>query len=471
MSRQMHLNAFDMTCVGHQSPGLWRHPQDQSHRYRDLSYWTDLARLLERGRFDSLFIADVLGVYDVYRDGAEASLVDATQVPVNDPMMSVSAMAAVTEHLGFGITVSSTYEKPYAFARRMSTLDHLSKGRVGWNIVTSYLESAARNLGLEVQVGHDQRYEVAEEFMTVCYKLWESSWEDDAVVRDRERGVFTEPSKVHEIAHKGEYFDVPGLFLCEPSAQRTPTLFQAGASPRGRDFAARHAEAIFTTGTRPEIMRRSITSTREAAERLGRDPASIKFFALMTVITAPTDEEAHAKHDDYRRFASLDGALSLYGGWSGLDLSTLDPDEPLRYVETDAVRSAVSAFSDADPDREWTTRQIAEWVSVGGMGPVIVGSPATVADELERWVEEADIDGFNLAYAITPGTFEDLVDLVVPELQERGRVRREYDGTTLRENLLGPGQTRLRDDHPAARFAHRPGRPSPLDPLTAGGRS
>lgn len=448
MTRQIHLNAFDMTCVAHQSPGLWRHPSDQSHRYTDLSYWTDLAKLLERGRFDSLFIADVVGIYDVYRDSPETAIREAAQIPVGDPLMAVSAMAAVTEHLGFGITVSLTYEKPYAFARRLTTLDHLTNGRIGWNIVTSYLESAARNLGMERQIRHDQRYDLGEEFLEVCYKLWESSWEDGAVVRDAGSGTYTDPSRVHAIGHHGQFFDVPGIFLSEPSPQRTPTLYQAGASARGQDFAARHAEAIFTIGTRPEALAPSVRATREAAERAGRDPRSLKFSSLATVITAPTDEEAHAKHRDYLRYASIDGALTFYGGWSGLDLSGYDPSQPLAYVETDAVQSAVSAFSDADPDRTWTPAEIGRWIGIGGMGPVIVGSPATVADELQRWVDVADIDGFNLAYAVTPGTFVDLVDLVVPELQRRGAVRTEYEGTTLRENLYGAGQQRLREDHP-----------------------
>jgi FMN-dependent oxidoreductase (nitrilotriacetate monooxygenase family) len=449
-SRRIHLNAFDMTCVAHQSPGLWRHPQDQSHRYRDIDYWTDLARLLEKGRFDSLFIADVLGVYDVYQDSAIASIVGADQIPVNDPLMQISAMAAVTKHLGFAITVSSTYEKPYAFARKLSTLDHLSKGRVGWNIVTSYLESAARNLGLDHQVPHDRRYELADEFLEVCYKLWEYSWDDDAVVRDQANGVFTRPDGIRPIEHKGTYFEVPGYHLCEPSPQRTPVLFQAGASPAGRAFAARHAEAIFITGTRPEVLRPKVKDIRNLLEASNRDPRSVKIFPLITVVTAATDEEAQAKYRDFLHYASYDGALALYGGWSGLDLSGYDPGQPLKYIETEAVRSAVEAFTTADPDRTWTPREIANWVTVGGMGPVLVGGPGKIADELERWADEADVDGFNLAYAITPGTFEDLVEYVVPELQRRQRVRTEYDGATLRENLLG--QPRLRDDHPAARY-------------------
>ena len=451
--RRLHLNAFDMTCVVHQSPGLWRAPGDQSHRWSDLGYWTDLARLLERGGFDALFVADVLGVYDVYRDGPATALAEGTQVPVGDPLLAVSAMAAVTERLGFALTVSLTYEQPYSLARRLSTLDHYTRGRVGWNVVTSYLESAAKNLGMTTQLDHDERYELAEEFLEVCYALWEGSWEDDAVVRDAERGVFTDPAKVHAVGHHGRFFDVPGIALVDPTPQRTPAIFQAGASPRGTAFAARHAEGVFVTGTRTEVLRPQVDRLRAAAAAEGRDPASVKVFTLMTVVTAPTDAEAWAKHAELAAHVSYDGALTLYAGWSGLDLSAYPPDEPLRYAQTQAVRSAVSAFSDADPDREWTPREIAAWVGIGGMGAVVVGSPATVADEMERWQREADVDGFNLAYATTPGTFVDLVDLVVPELRARGLVAEQPRGATLREHLHGSGQARVREDHPAA--AHR----------------
>lgn len=451
--RRIHLNAFDMTCVVHQSPGLWRVPGDQSHRYTDLAYWTDLARLLERGGFDSLFVADVLGVYDVYRGGPATALEEGAQVPLGDPLLAVSAMAAVTERLGFALTVSLTYEQPYSLARRLSTLDHYTGGRLGWNVVTSYLESAARNLGMTQQFDHDERYELAEEFLEVCYALWEGSWEEDAVVRDAGRGVYTDPAKVHAIDHHGRFFDVPGIALTEPSPQRTPVIFQAGASPRGTAFAARHAEGVFITGTRPEVLRPQVDRLRAAAAAAGRDPRAVKVFALMTVITAPTDEEARAKHAGLAAHVSLDGALTLYAGWSGLDLSSHPPDEPLRYAETQAIRSAVEAFSSADPDREWTPRDIAAFVGIGGMGAVVVGSPSTVADEMERWQREADVDGFNLAYATTPGTFVDLVDLVVPELRARGLVPEQPEGATLREHLEGVGHARVSDDHPAA--SHR----------------
>lgn len=448
---RIYLNAFDMACVGHQSAGLWRHPEDQGYRYRELGYWTDLARTLEAGGFDALFLADILGVYDIYGGSRDAAVADAAQFPVNDPTLAVSAMAAVTETLGFGVTVSLTYEQPYALARRFATLDHLTDGRVAWNIVTSYLDSAARNLGLDAQIPHDERYEIAEEYLEVCYKLWEASWEPGAVVRDAERGVFTDPAKVHDIEHKGRYFSVPGPFLCEPSPQRTPVLFQAGASPRGVRFAAGHAEAVFVSGPTPDVVAKPVKALRAAAAEQGRDPRSIKVFTMVTPVVAETHDEAVAKLNEYRKYVSPEGALALFGGWTGVDLAELGPDEPLKYVQTEANRSALASFTTAE--RPWTAGELAHEIGLGGRGPVLVGSATEVADELERWVDEAAVDGFNLAYVTTPGTFEDFARLVVPELRRRGRVPEPGERVTLRERLGGSGPL-LAADHPGA--AYRP---------------
>jgi FMN-dependent oxidoreductase (nitrilotriacetate monooxygenase family) len=361
-------------------------------------------------------------------------------------------MAGVTEHLGFGVTVALTYELPYALARRFSTLDHFTNGRIGWNVVTSYLDSAAKNLGLGRQIAHDDRYAIGEEFLDVTYKLWEGSWEDRAVRRDREGGVFTDPEFVHPIEHEGEHFDVPGIHLSEPSPQRTPVIFQAGASPKGREFAAVHGEAVFINGLVPELTRSITDDIRDRAEKNGRPRDTVKILTLATVIVAETDEAAQATHASYLPYVSHEGALALYGGWSGLDLSLLDPDEPLRYVDTDAARSALSIFTLADPDREWTPRDIAAYVGIGGIGPVIVGSASTVADELERWIDVGGIDGFNLAYVVTPGSFVDVVDLLIPELQRRGRVWDEYAEGTLRGRLNGTGSPVVPAYHPAHKY-------------------
>lgn len=463
MSR-IGLNAFDMTTPSHQSPGLWRHPENRAHTYNTLEYWTDLARTLEAGTFDALFLADVLGIYDVYRNSSAPALLDADQVPLNDPFMQVSAMAAVTRRLGFAVTSALTYEQPYALARKFSTLDHLTQGRIGWNVVTSYLESAARNLGLDRQLAHDERYDVAEEFMDVVYKLWEGSWEEEAVVLDRGRGVYTDPSKVHPINHRGTHFNVPGIHLSEPSAQRTPAIFQAGASPRGRRFGARHAEGIFLNSINTAVTRRQTDAIRDELEAAGRPRNAAKTYALVTTVVADSDAAAEQLHREYLSYSSREGAMTFYGGWSGLDLSGYAPDEELRYIDTNAARSALSIFTTANPQKSWTPNSIADYLGIGGIGPVLVGSPETVADEVERWVDESGLDGINLAYAITPGSFEQFAELVVPELRKRGRVWDDYQGSTLREYVAGPGQTRVADTHPAAAYRGAyAGRPSAAD--------
>ncbi|MGW0051964.1 LLM class flavin-dependent oxidoreductase [Nocardia nova] len=452
MTRRIRFNAFDMNCVAHQSPGLWRHPEDQSHRYKELSYWTELAKLLERGRFDGIFIADVLGIYDVYGGNDIAALRQGAQVPVADPLLLVSAMAAVTEHLGFGITTGTGFEHPFPFARRLSTLDHLTNGRLGWNVVTGYLPSAAANMGESEHLDHDERYNHADEYLEVLYKLWEGSWEDDAVVRDRAQGIYVDPAKVHHIGHAGKHFTVPGIHLSEPSPQRTPVIYQAGASPRGVAFAAENAEAIFVAAPSKRVLAQAVTRIRDALEAAGRDRCAARVYALATIITDATDEAAQRKYDEYRSYASVEGGLVFMSGWMGIDLSRYDLDDPIGEVNSNAILSAVAAFQEFDDDgREWTVRDIAAWAGIGGMGPVFVGSGTSVADRLQEWVDETDIDGYNLAYAITPGTFEDIVRHVIPVLTERGAYPREYVPGTLRNALFGAGD-RLPDDHRGARY-------------------
>jgi FMN-dependent oxidoreductase (nitrilotriacetate monooxygenase family) len=262
MKKQIRLNAFDMNCVGHIQHGLWTHPRDRSTAYNTIEYWQHLARTAERGLFDGIFLADIVGVYDVYKGSPDPSLANAVQVPVNDPLLVVPIMAAATKHIGFGVTANLTYETPYLFARRMSTLDHLTGGRVGWNIVTGYLDSAARAMGFKAQREHDNRYDVADEFMEVVYKLWEGSWERDAVVQDRERRLYARPDKVHRVQHAGRHYNVDAIHLSEPSPQRTPVLYQAGASARGKDFAASHAECVFLYGPNKEQTRKAVEDVR-----------------------------------------------------------------------------------------------------------------------------------------------------------------------------------------------------------------
>ena len=328
MSKPIRFNAFEMNCVGHQSPGLWAHPRDRSWQYKDLNYWTDLAKTLEKGIFDAIFIADVVGYYDVYKGSNHHALHQGVQIPVNDPLQLAAPIAMVTEHLGIGITASTSFEHPYTFARRLSTADHHTKGRLGWNIVTSYLESGAKNVGEGGLRRHDNRYEVAAEYTEVLYKLFEGSWEEGAVVRDKERGVFARPDKVHEIGHKGKYFEVPGYHLCEPSPQRTPVLFQAGASGAGKTFAAQHAECVFVATPSRATLKDYVADVRAQAAAAGRDPAKVLVYTLVTVIVDETDDKARAKFEDYKRHVSYDGALVLMSGWSGIDFGQYAPADP-----------------------------------------------------------------------------------------------------------------------------------------------
>jgi FMN-dependent oxidoreductase (nitrilotriacetate monooxygenase family) len=413
-----------------------------------MQFWIDLAKLLESGGFDALFIADVMGVYDVFGGTPDAALRHAMQVPTNDPMLLVPAMAANTRSLGFGVTFSLSYEHPYPFARRMSTLDHLTGGRIGWNIVTGYLESAARNLGFERQTAHDARYDYAEEYLDVVYKLWEASWEDDAVTRDRVTGIFTDPAKVHPIKHQGEHFRVPGIHLCEPSPQRTPFLYQAGTSPRGLAFAGRHAEAVFVSAPSRTILKKQVDGIRGAALAAGRNADAIRIYAQALIVTGPDSAAASRKYDDYLAHIDVEAALALLSGWTGIDFSQYQHDEVIRHIQNEAGRSALASFTHADPTREWTVGEAAQFIGLGGRGPVFVGDAAEVADQLEAWLDETGIDGFNLAFAITPGSFSDVVQYIVPELSRRNRYRIANEVVSLRHKLFNQGD-RLAADHPA----------------------
>ncbi|KAE9364292.1 putative xenobiotic compound monooxygenase, DszA family [Stipitochalara longipes BDJ] len=424
--KQLILNAFVENCSGHQSPGLWRHPDDESSDFNNIHHWIKLAKLLESAKFHGIFIADVLGGYDVYQGPRNLSpaIKSGAQWPVNEPLALVPAMAAATESLGFGVTVATTYEQPYHLACRLSTIDHLTSGRIGWNIVTGYLDSAARNLGATEQPKHDERYAIAEEYLRVMYKLWQASWRDDAVVLNRETGVYSDPQRIREINHVGKYYQVPGPHICQPSPQRTPLLLQAGTLKARKAFASQHAEDI----------------RQQAQDQFGRGPNTIKFLALICPIIGKTEEEAAAKFSELQNSEML-----MY-----------DDDQELRHLESNAIRSAVEGWSKASPSvAKWTKTTVVKHITIGGLGATVVGTPAQVADEFESWVEEADVDGFNVAYALKPGTFIDVIELLSPELRKRGLFWDDYlvKAGTCRENISGQvGQKCPPDDHPSARY-------------------
>lgn len=450
-SRELRFNAFNMMAPSHTWAGLWSHPRDHSANYNSLEYWTDYARIAERGLFDGIFLADVFGVYDVYGDSPDTALAQAIQLPNADPTLLVSAMALVTQHLGFGITSNLTFDHPYQLARKFSTLDHLTGGRIGWNIVTGYLDSGARGMGLPKNRAHDDRYDAGDDFLAAVYKLWEGSWQDGAVRRDRDARIYTDPAKIHRVRHRGPYYQVDGIHLAEPSPQRTPLLYQAGTSRRGRAFAARHSEAIFLNGQNKSVLAGAVRDIRTAAKDAGRDPYDIRLFAGATAIVAPTRAEANDLFEDYARHVDQAGQLALLSGWAGIDFSTYRPDDPIQYVESNAIRSMIENLT-IRSDRPIRIGDLATFSHAGARSPFVVGSPQDVADELISWAEATDIDGFNLNRLVAPESLTAFVDLVVPELQSRGVYKTAYRDGTLREKLFPGRGPLLHATHPGAAY-------------------
>ncbi|KAI1460809.1 nitrilotriacetate monooxygenase component A [Annulohypoxylon moriforme] len=452
--KHIFLNAFDMSTVGHLSPGQWKNPVDKSATKRNLEYWVELAKLLDRGGFNALFLADTYGGYDTYEGSLDNCIRRAAQWPITDPTIPITAMAAVTKNLSFAITASTSFEPPFLLAKRFSTLDHFTGGRFGWNIVTSWKKAAFKAIGLENPIEHDERYRQADEYLKVLYKLWEGSWADDAVSPDPENDSYADPDKIRTINHKGKYFSLNTRHIVDPSPQRTPFLFQAGTSAAGSEFAATHAEAIFVSSHSPAILRPKIAKIRELAAAKGRDPRSLKFFATYTPIIGRTDEEARAKYEELQKYTSVIGGLVLVSGWTGIDLSKIPIDQEVTAadsLEANKVRSILDAFTATSEDiPKWTPRVIAQKASIGGLGHIAIGSPQTVADDMERWIREGDLDGFNIGYVTTPGTFEEVVELLIPELRRRGLYPdppQEGEKLTARERIYGKGQNGLRDDH------------------------
>lgn len=437
MAKQIVLHAFDMASAMHNSHGLWKHPDNQRHRvYKRLNYWIDFAKTLEKGLFDAIFLADVLGVYDVYQQNKKASIQDGVQIPLIDPAFVVPAMASVTKHLSFVVTASTTYEHPFSHARRFSTLDHLTDGRIGWNVVTSYLPNAASNFGLDKMITHDKRYDMADEFLHVTHKLWEESWEDGSVVEDTEKGILINSQKVKEVNHKGVFYQVEGPHLCEPSIQRTPVIYQAGSSPKGREFAAKHAECIFVGAPSINKLKETIQDIKERAKKYHRKIEDLKFITFLNVVVEETDEKAEKTFQEISSLWSEEAAKAQYGGSSGYDLSQYtDLDEFFEYKHTEHGQARAASLTKNIP-KKLTVREVLETFKSPNKSNVLVGSPDKVADAIQFHFEESGIDGYNLAHFITPGSIEKFVRYVVPELQKRGIYKTEYKEGTLRKKLF-----------------------------------
>ncbi len=339
MAARLRFNAFTMNCVSHIHHGQWRRPDTRQLDYLDLNTWVDLAKTLEEGKFDAIFLADVIGTYDVYGGNRDVAVEEGLQTPVNDPSLLIPALAYATKDIGFAFTQSILQEHPFNYARRLSTLDHITNGRVGWNVVTSYLEDTGRNLGYGGLPPHDERYERADEYLDVIYKLLEASWDDDAVIKDTENGIYADPAKIHNIDHVGKYFDVVGPHVSEPSPQRTPILFQAGASTRGRAFAAKHAEAIFIAGRNPQGAKAHVDEVKQNAAQYGRNPDDILFYQGLSFVVGGTEEEALRKKAEIDEYASPAGtprtSPAASASTSPSSIST-SPSAPLRRTRSRA---------------------------------------------------------------------------------------------------------------------------------------
>jgi long-chain alkane monooxygenase len=445
--RRLLLGAVVMYNGSHALHGLWRHPEaDRQRDFMDVGQWIELAQLLERGRFDLLFFADVIGAYDVYGGDWKAAAREGVQFPNADPLILLAALATATENIGLAATSSVFLQHPYAFARQISTLDQISGGRVGWNIVTSVIENGAGNVGLEQLPSHDDRYRWADEYTDVVLKLWEHSWEDDALRVDPASGVFADPAKVHEIGHVGERYRVGGPHQVPPSPQRTPFLLQAGASEAGRSFAARNAEGVFVSAATPESGGKTVADVRRRAVEYGRDPEDIKFLVGLTIVTGSTEEEAHRRDAELEEWVSDEGMMVMLSGHMQTDLAEIDLDRPLDDFSTEGMQGMLADLRESVPpaDRAGLTfRDVLGrfWRSR------LVGAPEQIADRLEEW-QDAGIDGAMVIETLRPQSYVEFVDLVVPVLQERGMVQREYTPGTLREKLSGAGP-HLADSHRA----------------------
>jgi alkanesulfonate monooxygenase len=427
-TRQLHLGAFMRPASIH--TGAWRYPgawPDMNFNYAHLK---QSIQALERAKFDAFFMADHMAVLNMPMDALKRSHT-ATSF---EPFTLLSALSQVTERIGLVATGSTTFDAPYHIARRFASLDHISQGRAGWNIVTTSNPDAALNFGMDEHMEHGERYERAREFYDVVTGLWDS-WADDAFIRDVESGVFFDPAKLHVLGHKGEFLSVRGPLNIARPVQGWPVIVQAGASESGRKLASETAEAVFTAQSDIEAGKKFYADVKERMEKLGRSREHMKILPACFVVVGETVEEAQAKRaklDSLVDYANAIGSLSIA---LGHDASKFDPDGPLPDIpESNASKSGRERAIALARSENLTVRQLAQRLG-GFSGLAMVGTPKMIADEMQKWLEAEASDGFTVMFPYLPGGLEDFVNRVIPELQSRGLFRRDYEGTTLRDHL------------------------------------
>ncbi len=426
--RQLRLNAFMRPASIH--AGAWRYPGAWPDMNFNLAHLKRCIRTLEAAKFDAFFMADHMAVLNMSQEALRRSHTTTSF----EPFTLLAALSQCTERIGLVATGSTTFDAPYHIARRFASLDHLSNGRAGWNIVTTSNPDAALNFGLDEHMEHGDRYRRAREFYDVVTGLWDS-WADDAFVRDPESGTYVDPEKMHVLGHSGEFLSVRGPLNIARPIQGWPVVVQAGASEAGRQLAAETAEAVFTAQSSLEAGRTFYADVKGRMRKLGRNPDHLKIQPACFVVVGDSVEEARAKRarlDSLVDYANAIGALSIA---LGTDASKFDPDRPLPEIpDTNASKSARQRAIDLAQRENLTVRQLAQ--RMGGYGGLaMVGTPTTIANEMEEWLETEGSDGFTIMFPYLPGGLDDFVSGVVPELQRRGLFRREYEGTTLRDHL------------------------------------
>jgi FMN-dependent oxidoreductase (nitrilotriacetate monooxygenase family) len=437
--QKLHLGAIITAGPGTGAFGAWRYPSSEQFRFLDGDYYRHIARTLERGKFDLIFFADKLAVPGRFPKAVDANLRSGSWGAAHpDPMLLLANIAAATERIGLASTISTSYQSPFHVARAVGTLDHLSKGRAAWNVVTSTEDSEARNFGLDEQRERGARYDLADEFLRVVFGLWDT-WEDGALVMDRERGVVIDSTKVHPLNHKGEHFQVQGPLNLPRTPQGYPVIAQAGSSDRGRDFAARWSELIFTPQPVLKAAQVFYDDIKSRAANQGRDPDDIKILPGAFVVVGESEGIAREKDALLKSFIDAESSRTTLSSMLEIDPSELIPDrsasELLAERRVRGMQGHVDALAEIARADNLTVAELGARFAHSLTFARFAGSPVQVADQIETWFRSGACDGFIIRPSYLPGSMEDFVRLVVPELQRRGLFRAEYGGTTLREHL------------------------------------
>jgi len=435
--RQMSLVGFMQAGSTSVYAGSWRHPATE-HGFLTAGYYQKMGRTLEEGCFDLMFFDDRLAMPGIY-GGSVADAVRLGARPVKlDLSIVLGAVAGVTRSIGLGATYSTTYYAPFHVARTFATLDHLSGGRAAWNVVTSVNDSEAQNYGFDQTLGHDERYDRADEFLEATTGLWDT-WEDEALVLDRAGGVFADPDKVHELNHDGKWFRVRGPLTVPRAPQGRPVLLQAGSSGRGRDFAARWAELIFTGDPDVDIAGSHYKDQKERIAELGRDPEMVKMLPMAYTVVGESRAQAEEREQVFlNELVDPKASLTLLSELMNYDFSGLELDAPITddlIASVSGIRGLVQNLRQHIGGKTITLADLAGHRATLLQGPRFVGTGAEVADQMEAWFQGGACDGFVIAATHMPGAYEDVVRMVVPELQRRGVFRERYTGSTLRDHL------------------------------------